>query len=133
MTSDEIAQKLARLPEGLAEENLQTWQRAINYYQNIVSDHPGSRYMYLLDLVESISMLEEAKLFRVKPSAWLLVISTTTKEDQDYGDFFIVVGLKDEDTTNVVCSRPTETAYSVVCKSSEIASTVQPLLNKTME
>jgi len=84
----------------------------------------------LLDLVENISKLEEAKLFRVKPSAWMLVISTTTKEDQDYGDFFIVVGLKDEDTTNVVCGRPTEIAYSVVCKSNEIVSTLQPLLDR---
>lgn len=130
MANNDIAQKLALLPEGLAEDNLQTWQRAMRYFQDRVSDYPGSRLKYLLGLVESISKLEEAKLFRVKPSARLLVISATTKEDQDHGDFFIVVGLKDEDTTNIVCSRPTEIAYSVVCKNNEIVSTLQPLLDR---
>jgi len=41
MTNDDITQKLALLPEGLEKENIQSWQRAIRYYQNFVSDHPA--------------------------------------------------------------------------------------------
>src|ERR1051325_672725 len=126
MNTDNIKQKLALLPDGVADENLQTWQQSIRYYQDKVSNYPGSRFRYLLALVEDVSQLEEAKLFRVYPSIWLLIISTTTKEDQDYGNFFIVVGLKDEDTTNVGCYRLKEVVESVVCKSNEILPTLQP-------
>jgi hypothetical protein len=40
MNSNDIQQKLALLPEGWAEENAQSWQDAIQYYQRRVFDHP---------------------------------------------------------------------------------------------
>jgi len=127
---DDLAQKLALLPEDLAEENLQTWQRSIRYYQEKSSDYSGSKFQYLLDLVENISKSEEAKLFRVYPDLWMLILSTTTKEDKDYGEFFIVVGVKDDDTTHIGCYRYKESVESVICKSNEILPTLQPLLDR---
>ena len=130
MTNDDFAQKLVLLPEGLAEENIQSWQRAMRVYQLFVSDHAHSEFKYLLDLVESVLQLEDAKLFRVYPDKDLLILSTTTKEDRDYGDFFIVVGLRDEDTTDIGCYTPKESVESVICKSSEIFPTLEPFLDR---
>jgi len=130
MTNDDITQKLALLPKGLEEENIQSWQDAMQYYQMLVFDHADSRFKYLLDLVEGVLQLEDAKLFRVYPDKDLLILSTTTKEDRGYGDFFIVIGLRDENTTDVGCYRPTKAVESVVCKSNEILPTLQPLLDR---
>ena len=130
MTNDDIAQKLALLPEGLDEENLQTWQRAIRYYQEKVLDYPGSRFKYLLDLVENISKSEDAKLFRAYPDLWMLILSTTTKEERNYGDFFIVVGLTNENIAQIVCCRPTGIVESVDCKSNETFLILQPFLDR---
>ena len=130
MTDDDMTQKLALLPEGLAEENVLSWQDARHYYQQFIFDHADSIFKYLLDLIESVLQIEEAKLFRVYPDKDLLILSTTTEEDRVYGDFFIVVRLIDESTTDIGCYRPTEAVDSVVCKSNEILLKLQTLLNR---
>jgi len=130
MTNNHIAQKLALLPKGLEEENIQSWQDAVREYQWYVSNRAHSEPKYLLDLVESILQSEDAKLFRVYPDKDLLILSTTTEEDRDYGNFFIVVRFIDENTTEIGCYRPTETVKSVVCKSNEILPTLQPFLDR---
>jgi hypothetical protein len=131
MPNDDIAHKLALLPEGLAEENVQTWQYAIQYYQSRVS-HPllGSRFKYLLDLVQDISKSGQEKLFRAYPSIWMLIISTATPMAEDHGDLFIVIGVQSENLTHAFYSGHKEIIESIDCKSNEITPTLQPLLDR---
>ncbi|HEU0296260.1 MAG TPA: hypothetical protein VFR47_26220 [Anaerolineales bacterium] len=131
MANDDIAQKLALLPEGWAEENAESWQDAIQYYQRLVFDHPHSKFKYLLDLVQTISISDQVKLFRTYPSIWILIISTSSmKEEPRYGNLFIVVGVKDDNSAHVGYYGLTETLESIDCSNTKILPTLQPLLDR---
>lgn len=131
MGTDDIQQKLALLPEGWAEENTQSWQRAIEYYQRRVFDYPDSRFKYLLDLTQAIAKSDQAKLFRTYPSIWILIISTSSmKEEPRYGELFIVVGIKGDNSAHVGYYRLKEVLESIDCKSDEITPALQPLLDR---
>ena len=128
---NDIDQRLALLPEGWAEENTQSWQDAIQYYQGLVLDYPNSRFKYLLGLVQTILKSEQAKLFKTYPSVWTLIISTSSmKEEPRFGDLFLVLGVMNEYLTRIVYVRTTGAPESVDCKSEEIMPTLQSLLDR---
>ncbi len=131
MNVDNIQQRLALLPDGWAEENAQSWQKAVEYYQRIVFDQPDSKFKYLLNLTQAIAKSDQAKLFRTYPSIWTLIISTSSmKEEPRYGELFIVVGVKDDYSTHVGYYGINETIESIHCKNDEIISALQPLLDR---
>ncbi len=131
MNVDNIQQRLALLPDGWAEENAQSWQKAVEYYQRIVFDQPDSKFKYLLNLTQAIAKSDQAKLFRTYPSIWTLIISTSSmKEEPRYGELFIVVGVKDNDLTHVGYYGLKEAIESIHCKNDEIMSALQPLLDR---
>ena len=101
MTKDDIAQKLALLPEGLAEKNVRTWQTCMRNYERRAQGIGQLRYKYLLSLVQDILGLEDAKLFNSFPDLWMLIISTRLSLDESLGNGipFIVVGVKKVSTT----------------------------------
>ncbi len=131
MTTDDIQRKLILLPAGWAEENAQSWERVIPYYQRLVFDNPNSKFRYLLDLVQTISKTEQVKLFKNYPSREMLIISTSSmKEEPIYGDVFIVVGVIDETLTRIIYCHAEGGLESVDCRSNEIMSRLQALLDR---
>lgn len=130
MTHDDNAQKLALLPEGLAEENLRTWQEAIQHYQEGNSAHPNSVHKHLLDLVQTISKSGQEKLFRAYSSISMLIISTVTPLAKDYGDLFIVVDVKNGNLAHIAYSGRNEIIEFIDSKSDEILPKLQPLLDR---
>lgn len=131
MTNDEIIQRLAILPERLAEENIQSWQHIVKFFK-LMTAHPGtSRSMPMLDLVQRLSESEQAKLFRAGASVLDLMISTKEKHGLEKGDAYICVGLGDGDLAEVGYFTATaEKAEVFACKNDEIMFVLQPLLDR---
>lgn len=98
MTSDDITRKLALLPEGIAESNLQSWENVVSFYKSQI-DYPignilpnnfyDKALLVIYDLVRDFSKTRQAKLFRAGQSVNDLLISTANKHELMVGDLFI--------------------------------------------
>jgi hypothetical protein len=100
MMNDDIAQKLALLPEGIAERNLQLWEPVVSHYKEW-AEHPlgdilpnnflDKAFPAIYKLVKDFSSTEQAKLFRGGTSVDDLFISTADKHGLKVGDRFVSV------------------------------------------
>jgi hypothetical protein len=81
MNADDIQQRLALLPEGWAQSNLQSWNEVVKFFGGPVDVVIVEHFPYILDMYElakAFSMSEQAKLFRAEGgSPDTLIISTT--------------------------------------------------------
>ena len=100
MTNDDIVQKLSLLPKGIAENNLASWEKIVQFYKKFVDDSehhfPLENPMHkalipIYNLVKEISTTEQAKLFRAGQSMYDLVISTAEQHGLKPGDHSIRV------------------------------------------
>jgi len=131
MTKDEISQRLVLLPEGLAEENIQSWQRIVKFFELMTSPPGTSRWTPMLDLVQSLSESEQAKLFRAGASLLTLMISTKEKHGLENGDAYIYISSKDEDTAEIgYRASHTQMAETYDCKNDELITESQLLLDR---
>ena len=100
MTNDDIAQKLALLPEGIAEKNLRSWEPVVTHYKEF-AEHPFGdilpnnfydiAFPAIYKLVKDLSNSEQAKLFRGGTSVYDLFISTANEHGIKIGDRFVSV------------------------------------------
>ena len=100
MKNDDIAQKLALLPEGIAERNLQSWEPVVSHYKEW-AEHPlgdilpnnfqDKAFPAIYKLVKDFSNTEQAKLFRGGTSVNDLFISTADEHGLRVGDRFVSV------------------------------------------
>lgn len=134
MTNNEITRKLAFLPEGLAEENLRTWQLALEMYQLLCSRSEYSQVLIpIFEWAKSFSQSEQAKLFRTGVPGLYLIISTKEKHGLEHGDPYIVIDVDDENPGMVVISyspNGAENTENFSCGNDEIMSVLQPLLDR---
>jgi len=128
---DDIASKLASLPEGLVEENIQSWQHVAKLYELFTSLQGNrSQQMPLYDLVQTLCKSEQAKLFRAGVSVNVLMISTKEKNGLEKGDAYIFVAAN---LDNIEAGYFTATAHEaevITCKNDEIMPILQPLLDR---
>jgi len=89
----------------------------------------------VLNLVQNILRLEDAKLFNSFPDLWMLIISTRSSLSNSLGHGipFIVVGVKDYEPTVVSYYTSAEQSEYFDCKSNDIMPTLQPFIRQTME
>jgi len=127
MTDNDIAQKLALLPEGLAEENILSWQHVERLF-GLFARSENSPYKPLHALIQTICKSEQAKLFRAGVSVTVLMISTKEKHGLEKGDVHIFLGLKDDNTLYIGYSTNTDDLFE--CKNDDILPILQPLLNR---
>ena len=102
MMNADITQKLALLPEGIAERNLQSWGPVILHYKEL-AEHPfgdilpnnfrDKAFPAIYKLVKDFSNTEQAKLFRGGTSVHDLLISTADEHGVRVGDHLICVTL----------------------------------------
>ena len=137
MTNDDIDQKLALLPEGLAEENFRTWQLALETYQELCSMPVYSQVLTpVFEWAKVFSQSEQAKLFRTDIPGFYLTISTKDRRGLEHGDRFIVIDVDDEKPELLIVSyfvkriKGSETIESFTCKNNEIMTALQPLLDR---
>lgn len=131
MNIDDIQQKLALLPEGLAEENIQSWQSAIQYYQSHTSYPNYSFLLPLLSLTQKFSKSEQVKLFRTDFSLGTLMISTSTKDGFGKENPLITVDIKNEGAPDIYYfTCPGEWDDVITCKNEDIMSVMQPFLDR---
>ena len=134
MTNDDITQKLALLPEGLAEENLRTWQLALEMYQLLCSRPEYSQVlMPVFEWAKRFSQSEQAKLFRTGVPGLYLIISTKEKHGLEHRDPYIAIDVDDENPGMVVISyspNDTEATENFTCRNDEIMSVLEPLLDR---
>jgi hypothetical protein len=106
MTKDDIAQKLALLPEEIAERNLQSWEPVVLHYKEW-TEHPlgdilpnnfqDKAFPAIYKLVKDFSSTEQAKLFRGGTSVDDLFISTADEHGLKVGDRFVSVTFRATD------------------------------------
>jgi hypothetical protein len=134
MTNDDITQKLALLPEGLAEENLRTWQLALEMYEWLCSKPVYSEILPpVFDWARGFSQSEQAKLFRAGIPGLFLTISTKEKHGLEHGDPCVVINVDDEKPEMLIISYfagGTESTEDFSCKNDEIMLVLQPLLDR---
>ena len=100
MTNHDIAQKLALLPKGIAERNLQSWEPVVLHYKEW-TEHPfgdilpnnfyDKAFPAIYKLVKDFSNTEQAKLFRGGTAVYDLLISTVDEHGLKIGDRFVSV------------------------------------------
>src|SRR3990172_5779622 len=107
MPNDEINQKLALLPEGIAESNLRSWAEIVLFYKGFADNPMGDIlpgnfldkfFFVLFKLVKDFSKTEQAKMFRAGQSVYDLMISTADKHGLKYGEYFVRVTFEKENT-----------------------------------
>lgn len=134
MSTGDIQQKVDLLPQGLAEENFQTWQMVVETYQWLCSMPVYSQILTpVFDWAKGFSQSEQAKLFRTGIPGLYLIISTKEKHGLEHRDPDIVINVDDEKPETIVISyfvNETENIENFSCKSSEIMSVLQPLLDR---
>ena len=94
MTDYAIARKLALLPEGLAESNLQSWKETVEFFERPVDAMIGEHFPYsnmLGDIATVVLKSEQAKLFRAGEQAYDLIISTANSQELKLGEPFLNV------------------------------------------
>ena len=96
MANNDIAQKLALLPEVLAERNIKSWNDMVKLCEKPVDamiaehfSHPGNLY----PIVYAFSMDQQAKLFRAGEKAYSLIISTSESQELKSGEPFLNVDI----------------------------------------
>lgn len=104
MTKDEITQRLALVPKGIVENNLDSWKSTSSFYKGYV-DSPineglveGSwrkAFTPIYNLLKYFSTTEQAKLFKAGHSGYELIISTANEHGLKRGDHYIRIISKD--------------------------------------
>jgi len=103
MTKDDLAQRLALLPEGMAESNLESWKKHVQFFKsfaesslfNLLPDSSiGIAQIKIYELVKELSMNEQAKLFRAGQSVYDLMISTADRHGLRAGEHFVRVSFE---------------------------------------
>jgi hypothetical protein len=91
MTKYDIAQKLALLPEGMPERNLQSWKEMVEYFGRIpVSEGEYSPQLFgIHEILDVFLVSEQAKLFKAGKSLYDLIISTADGQEPKNGEPFL--------------------------------------------
>ena len=96
MTDYAIARKLALLPEGLAERNIQSWKETVEFFERPVDAMIGEHFPYsnmLGDIATAVLKTQQAKLFRAGERAYDLIISTADNQELKDGEPFLNVDI----------------------------------------
>ena len=96
MTNYAIARKLALLPEGLAERNIQSWKETVEFFERPVDAMIGEHFPYsnmLGDIATAVLKTQQAKLFRAGERAYGLIISTADNQELKDGEPFLNVDI----------------------------------------
>jgi len=94
MTNDAITKKLALLPEGLAESNLQSWKETVEFFERPVDAMIGEHFPYsnmLGGIATAVLKTQQAKIFRAGERAYTLIISTADSQGLKTGEPFLYV------------------------------------------
>lgn len=131
MTNDDIAQKLALLPEGLEDENVRSWHHVANMCEFYFAHGGDTRWHVLADLIQKLSESEQIKLFRGGLSLNIMMFSTKEETGLGKGDAYLYVSVQDDDVAEVgyraVDTQKTETFE---CKNNELFIKIQLLLDR---
>jgi len=94
MTNDDITQKLALLPEGLAERNMQSWNEAVEYFGRPVDAFIAEYFPYTSEMQKVATVFsnsEQAKLFRAEGQTYHTLIISTTDGQVKIGEPYLMV------------------------------------------
>ena len=95
MNNDDITQKLALLPEGLAESNVQSWNNVVEFFGGPIDVVIAEYFPYTSEMHEiaiAFSMSEQAKLFRAEGQVYnTLIISTADRQERKIGEPYLRV------------------------------------------
>lgn len=130
MTND-IAHKLALLPEDLVEENIQSWHQVVNMCELYFKHGGDMRWHVLIDLTQKLSESGQIKLYRGGLSLNIMMISTKEDTGLEKGDAYFYVYVQDDHIAEVgYRASNTEKAETFECKNNELFIKVQPLLDR---
>ena len=131
MTNDDIAQKLALLPEGLAEENIQSWLHVANVCEFYFSHGRDARWHVLTELIQKLSESEQAKLYRGGLSLNVMMFSTKEETGLEKEDAYFYIYVKDDNVTEVgYRAVDSQKAETFECRNNELFTKIQPLLDR---
>jgi len=131
MTNNDITQKLALLPEGLAEENVRSWQHVVRFCELVLSRSINFQWQHLLEVIQKLSASEQIKLYRGGLSLYTLMISTKEKHGLEKEDAYIYVLIKDENSTEIgYYAANSDEAEKIDCNNDELITKLQPLLDR---
>ena len=94
MTNDDITQKLALLPGGLAERNMQSWNEAVEYFGRPVDAFIAEYFPYTSEMQKVATVFsnsEQAKLFRAEGQTYHTLIISTTDGQVKIGEPYLMV------------------------------------------
>ena len=131
MTKDDVAQKLALLPNGLVEENIQSWLHVVNVCEFYFSHGRDTSWHVLTDLIQKLSESEQTKLFRGGLSLNIMMVSTKEETGLGKGDAYFYIYVKDDNVTEVgYRAVDTQEAEIFECKNNELFIKIKPLLDR---
>jgi hypothetical protein len=94
MTKNDMSQKLALLPEGLAERNIQSWSVVVEYFGRPVDAFIAEYFPYTFEMQEVaivFSKSEQAKLFKAEGQTYHHLIISTTDDQVKIGEPYLMV------------------------------------------
>ena len=131
MTKDDIAQKLALLPESLMQENIQSWHHVVNMCEFYFAHDGDTSWHVFTDLIHELAESEQTKLFRGGLSLNNMMFSTKEETGLGTGDAYFYVYVQDDNVTEVgYRAVDTQEAELFECKNNELFINIQPLLDR---
>ena len=131
MSDNPIIQKLALLPEGLIEKNIESWKVVLNRYQGFAEKQYQEWILPVFYIVQKLAVSEYAKLYRAGTSLYSLMISTVEKHGLKEEDPFICVHIERNIKPRVYYRRGPSVIDGPECNSvDEFVDALLPLLDR---
>lgn len=131
--NSKLANKLSKLPEGLAEKNVESWNKVVVFFQEFALKEDWKFLESMRKLVQGFAKSEQAQLFRAGQSIYHLLISTAEKHGLEANEPFVWVQLEKNQSWLIhYCEgRLNAPVESQTCDSDDkVADSLQPFLDK---
>ena len=130
MNVDDIQQKLALLPEGLEEKNIESWENVLRFYKMATSFPSNSWLTPMVDMIQTVIDSGQHKLFRAGLQLYTLIISVKEDHGLDKGDHHIRVDIDDQNSIEVWYGTNSYDSEKLTFDGNKIVVKLQPFLNK---
>lgn len=130
MTNDDIARKLALLPEGLEEKNIRSWENVLRFYKTADSSPSNSWLTPMVDMIQAVIDSNQHRLFRAGLQLSTLIISVKEEHRLDKGDHHIRVDINKNNSIEVWYGTSSYDSENLTFDGNKTVVELEPFLNK---
>jgi hypothetical protein len=130
MTTEDITQKLALLPAGLAEKNIKSWENVLQFYKMAASLPSNSWLTPMVNMIQTVIDSGQHKLFQAGLQLYTLIVSAKEEYGLDSGEHHIRVDIDNNNSIEVWYGTSSTDSETLIFDGNKITLELQPFLDK---